>query len=194
MKTRLWLLYVAIAFAALLQGCALKTQNLHLDPQLQTAATKVADGALIGLAVRDAREDKKLGEVGDPNTKMVDVRLDENFAPLLYDRISKALTERGFKIVPYSDALTRSLQVEVRRLELSSVKQPFQFETELRAEVAAVARGENETFDRLFYVRTYKESAGPPYRKDSNALVNTAVSRAIDDMLSDDKLLEMLAR
>ena len=194
MNKRCWLTVIAIGLVALVQGCSLKTQNLHLDPALRASGPSVGNGALIGLSVKDARADKKLGEVGDPNTKMVDVRLDEDFGPTLYNRLSNALSERGFRIVPYSDAMTRTLQVEVRRLELSSIKQPFQFETELRAEVAALARGENESFDRLFYVRTYKESAGPPYHKDSNALVNSAVSRALEDMVSDERLLDMLSR
>ncbi|MGH8677576.1 MAG: hypothetical protein ACREUQ_04395, partial [Burkholderiales bacterium] len=88
MNKRCWLTFISIGLVALVQGCSLRTQNLHLDPPLRTSGPSVGNSALIGLSVKDARADKKLGEVGDPNTKMVDVRLDEDFGPTLYNRLS----------------------------------------------------------------------------------------------------------
>lgn len=188
-----WRIVVVAAVLAVIQGCALKPQFIHLDPAVNISSTQVANGTLIGLSVTDARDTKKLGEVGDPNNKMVEVSLTEDFTPLLYKKIAEKLTEKGFEVVPSSDAMLRALNISVKRLELSSVKTPFNFKTELRAEIGASAHNEKETYDRLFYVRTYKETAGPPYQKDSNALVNSAVSQALDDMLSDEKLQQLLA-
>lgn len=188
-----WRIVVVAAVFAVIQGCALKPQFIHLDPAVNISSTQVANGTLIGLSVTDARDTKKLGEVGDPNNKMVEVSLTEDFTPLLYKKIAEKLTEKGFEVVPSSDAMLRALNISVKRLELSSVKTPFNFKTELRAEIGASAHNEKETYDRLFYVRTYKETAGPPYQKDSNALVNSAVSQALDDMLSDEKLQQLLA-
>lgn len=193
-KNTSWRIFVAVAVAVLIQGCSLKPQMLHLDPKVQVGGAQVASGSLIGLAVTDGRDTQKLGEVGDPNTRMVDVSLTENFGPTLYKKVAKSLREKGYDVVPTSDAMTRSLQITVNRLELSSVKTAFNFETELRAELSASARNANETYDRLFYVRRSAETAGPPYRKDSNALLNNAVSQTLEDMLSDEKMLDLLAR
>ena len=60
--------------------------------------------------------------------------------------------------------------------------------------MTASAKNDNETYDRLFYVRSFKETAAPPFLKDSNALVNTAVSQALEDILTDEKMLQLLAR
>jgi uncharacterized lipoprotein YajG len=185
---------IAVAAVVLISGCSLKPQFLHLDPPLNVRGAQVANGTLIGLAVSDGREMQKLGEVGDPNTKMVEVSLTEDFSPALYTKVAGVLKEKGYETVPASGAMTRSLQISVKRLELTSVKTAFNFETELRAELSASARNDNETYDRLFYVRTYKETAAPPFRKDSNAMVNTAVSQALEDILSDEKMLQLLAR
>jgi uncharacterized lipoprotein YajG len=125
---------------------------------------------------------------------MVDVSLTEDVKPRLYDAVSRSLTALGFNVVPYSDDLERALTIDVRRLELNSVKQAFVFDTELRAELGAVARNGGDTFDRLYYVNTRKETAGPPNLKDSNAMVNTAVSQALGDILSEQRLLELLTR
>lgn len=185
---------LTLAAVTALSGCALTPQNLRLDPAVSLQPTPVASGTIIGLAIEDTRSTQKLGEVGDPNTQMVDVSLTEDFRPRLYDEVSRLLTGLGFSVVPYSDNLERAVTVEVRRLELSSIKQPFVFDTELRAELGAVARNGGDTYDRLYYVRSRKETAGPPFLKDSNALVNTAVAQALEDILSDQRLFELLKR
>jgi len=87
-----------------------------------------------------------------------------------------------------------TLQVEIRSLVLKSVKTAFTFETELRAEVGAHAANGPEFYDRQFSVRTRKDGAAPPFEEDSTMLVNTAISQALEDMLSDEQLLELLAK
>jgi uncharacterized lipoprotein YajG len=178
----------------LLQGCGLKPQYLHLDPRVAAPTEAVADGTLIGLGINDTRGSKKLGEVGDPLTQMVDVSLTEDFRPNLYASVSKALTGMGFDVVPYSDAMMRWIQIDIRNLELRSEKAAFNFQTELQANVAVRARSENRTYDRAFFVRKHKVTATPPYQRHSNELVNSAVAQAIEDALADRSLLDMLAQ
>jgi uncharacterized lipoprotein len=179
---------------ALLGGCALTPQQLHLDPTVSVQSPPVGNGTIVGLAVEDSRSDTKLGEVGDPNTKMVEVGLSEDFKPRLHDEVAKALTSLGFTVVDYSEQPDRTLTIEVKRLDLRSVKQAFVFDTELRAELGAIAKNGADTFDRVYYVRTKRETGGPPFLKDSNVLINTAVSQALSDILADEKLLELLSR
>jgi uncharacterized lipoprotein len=186
---------IFLTFIVLLPACALTPQQLHLEPSVTVKPKPVADGTMVAVAVEDTRTATKLGEVGDPNTQMVEVSLTEDFKPQLFEEVRDALTEMGFNVVPAGgEESDRTLQIDVRRLELTSVKQPFVFDTELRAELGAVATNGGDTYDRLYYVRTRKETAGPPYLKDSNALINTAVSQALEDLLSDERLLELLAR
>ncbi len=117
------------------------------------------------MEVSDARKDKKLGEVGDPNTRMVDVSVEEDPSAAVYERLQAALTKLGFSVVPYSDAMETTLQVEIRSLVLKSVKTAFTFETELRAEVGAHAANGPEFYDRQFSVRTRKDGAAPPFEE-----------------------------
>jgi len=194
MKTRLLFILAVFGMVAAIQGCQLKPQNLRIDPTVKVNESAVGNSRIIGLGVTDARTDKKLGEIGDPNNKMVDVSVEEDPSAAVYERLQEALAKLGFSVVPYSDAMERTLQVEIRNLDLKSVKTAFTFETELRAEVGArVAKGP-EYYDRQFNVRTRKDGAAPPFEKDSTLLVNTAVSQALEDMLSDEQLVELLAK
>jgi len=194
MKHRILLAGGAIAAVLLAQGCTLKQQNLHLDPEIKVRAQNIGDGKTIGLRVMDERPDKKLGEVGAPDRKLVDVRVDEDPPAAIYARVKQSLTELGFAVAPYSDGMERTLDVSVRKLELQSLKKPLTFETELRAEVGAHAVNDSAYYDRQFNVRTRKDEAAPPYQKDSTALVNTALSQALEDLLSDEELLSLLAK
>lgn len=194
MKARLWYVTAVFGVVATILGCALNPQNLRIDPPVKVNESAVGNGRIIGLGVSDARPDKKLGEVGDPNTKMVDVSVEEDPSAAVYERLQAALTKLGFSVVPYSDAMESTLQVEIRSLVLKSVKTAFTFETELRAALGARAANGPEYYDRQFNVRTHKDGAAPPFEKDSTMLVNTAISQALEDMLSDEQLLELLAK
>ena len=194
MKARLWYVLAVFGVVATILGCTLKPQNVRIDPPVKVNESAVGNGRIIGLGVSDARTEKKLGEVGDPNTKMVDVSVEEDPSAAVYRRLEEALGKLGFSVVPHGDAMERTLQVEMRSLELKSVKTPFTFETELRAALAAHAANGPEYYDRQFNVRTRKDGAAPPFEKDSTMLVNTAISQALEDMLADDQLLELLAK
>jgi len=185
---------LVILVAAMIQGCALKPQTLHLDPDVEYTGEPNTSDTLIGFSVSDDRTTKLLGEVGDPNQEMVAVTLDENFVPLLTEKLNAGLEKRGFSAVPGSEAMTRSLRISIDSLVLNSVKTPVTFQTELKAEVTAAAANASERYQRVYYVRSYQETAGPPYEKHSNQLVNQAVSQALNEVLNDNKLFEMLAR
>lgn len=195
MNARTVVLTMLLVMTAALQACSLKPQYLRLDPQpVKVQETQIGNGITVGLQVADVRPAKKLGEVGDPDNKMVDVTLEEDPSARIYARVKDALTKMGFNVVPGSENADPALNLELRKLELQSVKTPFTFETELRAEVAAHANNGNSYYDRQFNVRTRKDGAAPPYEKDSNELVNTAVSQALEDLLADEQLLDTLAR
>jgi len=192
MNTKIWWSVLLMALLVL-QGCSLKPQNLRLDPQqIKVQDSQVGSSTTVGLKVEDVRPTKKLGEVGDPDRKMVDVSVEEDPSPKIYDRVKEALTRMGFTVVPYSDGMDPSLKLEIRKLELKSEKTPFTFETELRAEVAAHVGKTNGYYDRQFNVRTRRDGAAPPFEKDSTALVNTAISQALEDLLADEQLLGTL--
>lgn len=194
MNTSVLLAAAAIVLGISMQGCSLKPQYLRIDPEVKVKEAQVGNGTTIGLRISDDRSEKKLGEVGDPDRKMVDVSVEEDPSAAIYQRVRQALTKMGFSVEPYSDSMDRTLDIQIRKLELQSVKKPLTFDTELRAEVAAHAVNSTEYYDRQFNVRTRKDGAAPPFEKDSTLLVNTAVSQALEDLLADEELLSLLAR
>ena len=171
MNTRILLAAAVVALLTGTQGCSLKPQYLRIDPEVKVKEAQIGDSKTVGLLVSDSRPDKKLGEVGDPDRKMVDVRVDEDPSPAIYERVKQALTRLGFSVQPLNETMDRTLEIRIKNLELQSLKTPLTFDTELRAEVVAHAVNSSEYYDRQFNVRTRKNGAAPPYQKDSTLLV-----------------------
>src|SRR5688572_10200706 len=102
---------IALTLAALISllflaiGCAPKPQNIRINPQVRTeapqsAASQAAEGVALGLAVVDVRRDDKLGTMDDASGKLVDVKTTEGSAGVIQQRVSDALTAKGFKVEP----------------------------------------------------------------------------------------------
>jgi uncharacterized lipoprotein YajG len=191
MKNTIWMA-VTIGTLAMLQGCALKPQDIRIDPSIELSKAQTGNAKSIGVTVADARPTKKLGQVGDPDGKTVEVSANQDAGPVIYSRVSDALSELGYKVTPHADGTDPSLRIEVQSLKLESGKRAFDFLTTLRAEVTARVDNGRSHFERIYTVSQSMNSAGPSYKAESSRLVNKAVSMALQDMLSDQKLLETL--
>jgi uncharacterized lipoprotein YajG len=188
-----WFCAVA-GIAAILQGCALHNQDIRIDPTIDMPKSMTGSDKTIGLAVSDARETRKLGEVGDPNRQMFDIAVNEDPSPAIRERIASSLAKLGYKVVPYQEGVEPSLSIEVQKLKLNSDKRALDFLTTLHAEVTAHAHSGTESFDKTFTVDQSMNTAGPAYKRDTTRLVNGAVSMALTDLLSDQQLLDTLNR
>ena len=185
-------LFAALGVAAILQGCALHNQDIRIDPNIDMPKSMTGSDKTIGLAVSDARETKKLGEVGDPNRQMFDIAVNEDPSPAIRTRVAAALGKLGYKVEPYQEGMGPSLKIEVQTLKLNSDKRALDFLTTLHAEVTAHAHSGAESFDKTFTVDQSMNTAGPAYKRDTTRLVNGAVSMALTDLLSDQQLLDTL--
>lgn len=186
---------VLIAFGALVlaQGCALGPENIRVNPAFDLPHSLVGSGKPVAVAAADTRGKAKLGEVGDPNREMFEVAVKEDPAPAILRSVSQALSKLGYKVEPYSSGdQDPSLTIELQTLKLDSDKRAFDFVTTLHAEVVAHAKNGNGRFDKKYEVTERMNTAGPAYVADSSKLVNDAVSSALQDMLSDQRLLDTL--
>ena len=185
---------LVVFMVAFTQGCALKPQNVELDPEVGYAGEVVPAEILVGFSVADGLATTKLGEINDAHQVKVDVTVDKNFVPVLSDRLAAGIEKRGFMVAPDNPSVNRTLTVKVNNLTFNSTKTPLAFRTELETEVVAVALTDSGLYERAYVVRTYQDTAGPPYEKQSAMLINKAISQALTAVLNDDELFDMLTR
>jgi uncharacterized lipoprotein YajG len=124
---------------------------------------------------------------------MFDVSIEDDPAPSISGIVSRALSGLGYKVEPYSSGdRIPSLIIELQTLNLESDKRAFNFLTTLHAEVLAHARNGGRHFDKKYEITQRMNTTGPAYASDSSRLVNDAVSSALRDILSDQRLLDTL--
>jgi uncharacterized lipoprotein YajG len=187
--------YLAVfSIVAFLQGCALAPQTIHLAPQVQDHRSSVGQGKVVGLAVADVRPQKKVGIVGDPNAKSVEISAEDESAAGIYNATAEALRHLGFTVRQASEGVDPSLRIELRELEYQSLKLPFTFETKGRVTLAALAQNGSDRYQRTYKANKSSTSGTPPTLSDTERAINELVSMALEDMLTDEQLVAVLAQ
>jgi uncharacterized lipoprotein YajG len=194
MNHKLRLLLALLAIAGLTQGCNVQPHNVRLAPSVKVQPSELGQNKVVGLEVVDSRADKKLGVVGDPQGKFVYLTLASETPPTIYKQVAEGLEKLGFTVQPATGSEERSLKVDVTELSYEAVKKPTTFDTVAKVSLAATARTEAQTYERAYNVKQEKAAGAPPNASDDERIVNSLVSMALEDMLTDKQLLALLAK
>jgi uncharacterized lipoprotein YajG len=194
MNHKLRLLLALLAITGLTQGCNVQPHNVRLAPSVKVQPSELGQNKVVGLEVVDSRADKKLGVVGDPQGKFVYLTLASETPPAIYKQVAEGLEKLGFTVQPATGSEERSLKVDVTELSYESVKKPATFDTVAKVSLVATARTEAQTYERAYNVKQEKAAGAPPSASDDERIVNSLVSMALEDMLTDKQLLALLAK
>lgn len=194
MNQKLRLLLALLAIAALIQGCNVEPHNVRLAPSVKVQPSELGQNKVIGLEVVDSRADKKLGMVGDPQGKFIYLTLANETPPTIYKQVADGLEKLGFKVQPATGSEERTLKVDVTELSYESVKKPMTFDTVAKVSLAATARTDAQTYERAYNVKQEKAAGSPPSTDEDTRIVNSLLSMALEDMLTDKQLLALLAK
>jgi hypothetical protein len=191
---RIGLKIIVIGLALAVQGCAMKAQEIHLDPQINLKASSGAN-KVVGVETHDARPSKMLGMVGVPEARHTEISSNEDAGAALYVRVANGLKAQGFSVKPVADADDRVLRVEVAELTYQTIKgKGVTDEVQVMAKVNGRARNKGEWHDRQFTVTQKKSVAVLPGAEENTRFVNEAVAQALNDMLSDPILIDLLSK
>ncbi len=190
-----WFKIAVIGLALALQACAMKPQEIRLDPEVKVSNSTSGGGRVVGVEAHDERQSKLLGVVGAPETRHTEISSTEDAAPAIYIRVAASLKSQGFTVKPAADGDDRVLRVEVTDLKYQTTKgSGVTDEVQVTATVNGRARNRDEWHDRQFTV-TQKKSVGVlPGSEENTRFVNEAVAQALKDMLSDPTLIELLSK
>jgi uncharacterized lipoprotein YajG len=178
----------------LVAGCALRPQNIRLDPPVRVTPSNVGQGKVVWVQVNDARLRKTLGNVGSPDGKFTQVSVEHDISGTVYQRVSAALRDLGFVAQPTPGPDERSLIVELRDLKYQSLKQTVTFATEVGVSVAGMARNGADRYDRVYNAGEQKTGPLLPSEKEREEAVNRVVALALEDMLNDPRLTGLLTQ
>jgi uncharacterized lipoprotein YajG len=188
-----WIVIMSVGLIAVpFSGCAVKPQNIRLDPPVQVSPANLGQGKVVWLRVSDNRPRKTLGVIGDLEGQSAHVSIEDDPSTALYQNIAAGLRDLGFAVQPTPGPDGRALHVEVRDISYQSLKKTVTFDTEVKVALAAKAEHETERYDRLY--EAGKTQTGPllPSPDENARIVNRAVAMALEDMLNDPQLVGTL--
>jgi uncharacterized lipoprotein YajG len=194
MNTKIPYLLALLALCLTVDGCKLHSESVRFSPELKPKQGDIGQGKTLGLAVADTRPEKQVGIVGDPKIEAITVTAEEGSPSLVYQQTADALTKMGFKVEPASDASERSLRIEIRELQYESLKRPFKYDAKARVLVGGIARSSSGRYERTYETEETGEYGTPPNQSTISKSINGLLSAAIDDVLADKQLLDVLAK
>ena len=194
MNTKVPYVLALLTFCVAVAGCKLHSETVRFSPELKPREADIGQGKPLGLSVADTRPEKQAGIVGDPKIEAITVTAEEGSPSLVYQKTAEALTKLGFKVEPASDATDRSLRIEIRELQYESLKRPFKYDAKAKVLVGAIARSGAGRYERTYETEETGEYGTPPNQSTISKSINGLLSEAINDVLADQHLMDVLAK
>ena len=184
---------IGIALASLLTGCAFTPQAVVLKPEVHTAGSTVGINSPLFLNVIDERTKTTLGTRGVGGVGE-ELTISGDLTTIVKSALQDGLSKKGFEFDP-SQKSTRQLRVELRALDYRVLMGFWAgtLKTESALKGICITNG-TRAYEKL-YRGSHEESVQVVQGEEANnRFVNIALSSSINRLLSDDALIECLAK
>jgi uncharacterized lipoprotein len=187
-------LAAVVAVAVTLAGCAFSSQPpIVVKPDLVAAQGSLGGGTPVHVNVVDERPSEKLGTRGGGSIG-AELTVAQGFPAVLRDAFSQGLKDRGFSPTADLPADGRELRIEIRDLEYKVVMGFWVGTVRAQCSLKAVCQVKQQTpFERLFHGEREEKSEFIKSADANTKFVNDAISSAVNQVLSDQELVQCLA-
>lgn len=183
---------IIAAVALLLGGCALSPQQIQVQPNVQVDSNNVGHNQPVQVIAVDSRDKQAFGSRGGVYSDTATITPANDVRQALVDSVRKGLQELGFNAYnPGDDATT--LEVRLEKLEYLPEKGSVVNEVTLNLNLTGVAKRGNVTHTGTYKSSVDHKSPFTPTQAQNQKMINDILSKAIDRMLHDPKMLAFLA-
>ena len=181
----------------LISGCNITPMTAELEPDTSVPASDIGNGQTVYLSVVDERTEQHIGYQGIGGSHDAKISLDEDLAAIVQSALSEMLQTKGFDIA-YDESNTQKplLRVAIRGLLYSTSMTGFWTggEVQVTATLKATVNGELENYDNFYRYENVDRLLVVPGVDRNNEMINAALNGVLHQLVSDGKLLEILAR
>ena len=185
----------ALVLAALLglalSACAFVDESVVLKPTSQLAASDIGKGQRLGLKVIDERTTTTIGYRGP--ARSAQIRSAQDVRQLIQESIAQGLRAQGFDPVMESEAEPALLTIQIRELSYETTTGFFSGGIHTRAALKGIARRGQASHEELYRAEEEARVMVVPTEAFDAEQINLVLSRAIDKLLADQRLLQLLA-
>lgn len=175
----------------LLAGCASGPQQVDLTPYLEVRLPQGGQGRELALEVLDRRERQSFGLLaGITGNPPIGPARDP--AAAVRQALAERFTAAGFQVQGPRPAAPLSLTVEILDIRYEALGSPVVNEARTRAVVRAVAINQGRQVTGEYQSNSARRVLGPPMAADNAYMLNEVISRVLDRMLADPRLVSAL--
>jgi len=186
---------IPVAIVFIFSGCAFAPQAVLLKPDVNIQSGDIGSNKSIILNVIDERTKTTLGTRA-PNMG-ADLTIEGDLVEIVSDSLSKGLLAQGFQITKSSDEGTtklKELRVEFRALEYRVIRGFFSGTLKTESAMKGICIVDLlRPYEKLYRGAHEENIQIVQTEASNNKYVNIALSHAINNLLSDSRLLKCLA-
>ncbi len=182
---------IVVLFSLLLSGCAISPQAIPINPSVTVPSQNIGQGRSVNLSVVDTRENKVLGSRGGVYAKTAVLTIDGGPEEPIKQEVAGALTAYGFTVLNAMNA-DMSLRIEVDTLDYEKTGKTFPMVIKNQILLKAICNKAGEEFTSRYSANRAKEYVTTPSAKQNEEMINELVSKALNAMLKDPRLIEFM--
>jgi uncharacterized lipoprotein YajG len=197
---------ISLAIVFIFSGCTLQPHAVLIKPDVNVQSGDIGSGKSIMLTVIDERAKKTLGTTlpkrvniyGSSQPRGGVLTIEGNIVEIVSDSLSKGLLAQGFQITKSPDegtAKLKELRVELKALEYRIVRGSLDI-VKTKSKMRGICIVDSLYSYEKLYRGAYRKNlflSGYPTGFSINKYVNIPLSQAINNLLSDSRLLKCLA-
>lgn len=175
-----------------ISGCALSPQTINIQPQVALEdVVPRGDGRALALTVTDERKTRVVGTRGGVYAATSEISTAADIRPAIRDELARQLDKLGFRVVD-SGAEAATLKVIVDSIEYRASGSPVVDTVETAATVRVQAQVSNREYSGRYRGTRTTEVFTAPDTEENEAMINAAVARVLERLLSDTELQDFL--
>ena len=173
-------------------GCAFTPERpVPIQPDVRVSASSMGKGSLVSVVVADERPSTTLGTRGVKGVG-AEITVTEMSVPIR-NALVQGLEQQGFTIAKSPTEIDRALKVEIRNLDYGVTRGFWAGSLKTQCALKAICIvGKDRPYENL-YRGEFSDSVQVVQSEEKNErFVNTAVSDAVNRLLSDEALMKCL--
>lgn len=180
------------ATLSLLGGCALSPQMIEVRPQPEVPSANVGNNAPVAVTVVDSRDGEAFGTRGGVYKDTALIRPANDLTATVTEIVRSSLQKQGFNAYNPPAGAT-DLEVRLETVEYVPESGTVVNRVNTRAVIRAVASREDVTHQGVFKSKVEHELPLTPTAKQNRDMITGVLTRSLERMLADPKLLAFLA-
>lgn len=177
----------------LMSACALSPQTVNIHPKVDLKDRVVSgNDRLVSLTVSDGRSSRVVGTRGGIYAETSEISTNADISPAIRAELVSGLRKLGFQVVDSGQTAAASLTVVIDTIDYTASGAPLTDSVETSATVRAQAQQGNREFSGRYRGTRTTEVLKAPGVEENEAMINAAISRVLERLLTDPKLLAFL--